>query len=284
MTTNRNRIVFTRYQSDGGGIFNELYSIDPDGKNEERLTTNPGPSGEYEDNAAPRYNRDKTLLAFVSTRNNPKRKFNIFFLDLATRKTAQVTTGDLDITGVDWAPDDSRLVFSCGDDSGLQQIHIVNMDGTGFTKLTEGPAEHANPMWSPRGDLITFVEFKKESASSHVWVMDPQGKNRVKLTTDETEHSKPSWSPDGSWIIFRCDQGTPHLRRINVDTGEVVLFEPPARGADSSPIWRGTEVVFTSSCDQEDGDSVFNLYRMSYTGENIQRLTTNQAFEYCGDW
>jgi Tol biopolymer transport system component len=284
MTMNRNRIVFTRFQSDGGEMFNDIYSIDPDGRNETKLTTNPGPNGECADNAAPRYNRDKTMLAFVSTKNNPDRKFNIFFLDLATRKTAQVTTGNLDITSVDWAPDDGRLVFSCMDDSGLSQIHAVNMDGTGFTKLTEGPAEHMNPMWSPRGDLITFVEFSKGSNSSHVWVMDPQGKNRVKLTTDETEHSTPSWSPDGSWIIFRCDQGTPHLRRINVDTAELVLFEPPARGADSSPIWSGTEIVFSSNCDWEDAESIFNLYKRSYTGENIQRLTTNQTFEYCGDW
>ena len=281
---NQNRIVFTRFQSDGKEMFNDIYSIDPDGRNETRLTMNPGPKGEYADNAAPRYNNAKTMLAFVSTKNNPNKKFNIFFLDLATGKTAQITTGNLDITSVDWAPDDSRLVFSCKDESGLQQIHVVSMDGTGFRKLTEGPAEHASPMWSPRGDLITFVELLPGGKSSHVWVMDPQGKNRVKLTSDETEHANPSWSPDGSWVVFRCDEPAPHLRRINVDTKELVLFEPPARGVDSSPIWSGTEIVFSSNCDWEDADSVFNLYKMSYTGENLQRITTNQTFEYCGDW
>ena len=114
--------------------------------------------------------------------------------------------------------------------------------------------------------------------------MDPQGRNRVQLTTAETEHSNPSWSPDGSWIIFRCDEGTPHFRRINVDTGELALFEPPARGADSSPVWSGTEVVFSSNCDRDDAESIFNLYKMSSTGEHLQRLTTNETFEYCGDW
>jgi hypothetical protein len=69
-----------------------------------------------------------------------------------------------------------------------------------------------------------------------------------------------------------------------VDTGEIFLFEPPARGADSSPIWSGREIIFTSNCDWEDAESLFNLYRMSDTGENIQRLTKTEAFEYCGDW
>jgi Tol biopolymer transport system component len=279
------RIVFTRFTGDGKEMFNDIYAIDPDGKNETRLTVNPGASGEYADNAAPRYNRDRTLIAFVSTKNNPKKLLNIFFMDLKTRKTAQITTGDLNIGSVDWSADDSRLVFSGVDEKGLQQVHVVNIDGTGFTKLTTGPSEHRSPLWSPRGDLIAFVEFLPGTGSaSHIWVMDAAGGNRRKLTSGDALHANPSWSPDGSWLIYRCDQGTPHLRKLNVDTGEVIPFEPPARGADSSPIWSGREIVFSSSSDWEDADSLANLYKMSDNGENLQRLTTTQAFEYCGDW
>lgn len=278
------RIVFTRFHGDGKEMFNDIYAADPDGKNETRLTMNPGANGEYSDNAAPRYNKDKTMIAFVSTRNDPNKLYNIFFMDLATGKTARITTGALNISSVDWAPDDGRLVFSGVDESGLQQVHVVNMDGTGFTKLTRGPSEHMNPMWSPRGDLIAFVEFPPNTGSSHIRVMDPAGGNQRKLTTDDAPHSNPSWSPDGSWIIYRCDLDTPHLRRINVDTGEIVLFEPPARGVDSSPVWSGGEIVFSSNCDWEEAESIFNLYRMSVTGENLQRLTTTQTFDYCGDW
>jgi TolB protein len=245
---------------------------------------NPGANGEYTDNAAPRYNRDRSMIAFVSTKNNTRKLYNIFFMDLATRKTAQVTTGDLNISSVDWSPDDSRLVFSGVDESGLQQVHAVHMDGKGFTRLTQGPSEHVNPMWSPRGDLIAFVQFAPGATTSHIRVMDPAGGNQRQLTTDDALHANPSWSPDGSWLIYRCDMGAPHLRRLNVDTGEIVLFEHPARGADSSPIWSGREIIFSSSCDWEDAESLANLYRMSETGENIQRLTTKQAFEYCGDW
>jgi Tol biopolymer transport system component len=114
--------------------------------------------------------------------------------------------------------------------------------------------------------------------------MDPAGKKPLRLTSDEAAHSNPSWSPDGAWIVFRCDHGAPHLRRINIDTGEVIPFDPPARGADSSPIWSGNEIVFSCNADWEGDETTFNLYKMAYTGENIQRLTNNKTFEYCGDW
>jgi len=278
------RIVFTRFSGDGKEMFNDIYSIDPDGKNETRLTVNPGPNGKYTDNAAPRYNRDRTRIAFVSTKNHDRGLYNVFLLDLATRRTAQVTTGDLNISSVDWAPDDSRLVFAGADEKGVQQVHLVAMDGTGFTRLTTGPAEHMNPMWSPRGDLIACVRFAPGAKTSHILVMDPAGKELRQLTTDDTLHANPSWSPDGSWLVYRTDLDTPHLRRMNVDTGEIFLFEPPARGNDSSPVWSGHEIVFSSSSDWEDADALASLYRMSETGDGLQRLTNTQAYDYCGDW
>ncbi len=278
------RIVFTRFAGDGKEMFNDLYAIDPDGENETRLTMNPGPNGAYADNAAPRYNREGNMIAFVSTKNHPKQYYNIFFMDLATRKTAQVTHGDLNINSVDWSADDRQLVFSGVDEKGLQQVHVVNLDGTGFTKLTEGPSEHATPMWSPRGDLIAFTEFLPKSEMSHIWVMDPKGGNRRRLTTDDAHHANPSWSPDGAWLVYRCDAGRPHLRKQNVETGKIVAFPPPEKGVDSAPVWSEGGIIFSSNCDWEGAEALANLYRMSAEGQLQLRLTKTQVFEFCGDW
>lgn len=281
---NNGRIVFTRFEGNSSDVFNDIYAVDPDGTNEVRLTVNPGADGAYVDNAAPRYNKDRTLIAFVSTKGNEHKLYNIFFMDLGSGKTAQITSGNLDISSVDWAPDDSRLVFSCKDSSALQQVHLVNLDGSGFKKLTQGPEENMSPLWSPRGDLVVFTQFLRNSKLSHICVMDVDGGKVRKLTSDEAAHSNPSWSPDGAWVVFRCDQGAPHLRRVNVDTGAVVVYKAPASGADSSPIWSGQEIVFSSNRDWEEADSMFNLYVMSDAGEDVRRITTNQSFEYCGDW
>src|SRR5512139_3962881 len=118
------RVLFTRFSGDDKELFNDIYAVDPDGKNETRLTMNPGPKGAYADNAGPRYNKDRSMIAFVSTRNHPKSYYNIFFMDLRTGKTAQVTQGDLDIRSVDWSPDDRQIVFSGCDEQGLQQVYV----------------------------------------------------------------------------------------------------------------------------------------------------------------
>jgi Tol biopolymer transport system component len=278
------RIVFTRFAGDGKEMFNDLYAIDPDGKNETRLTMNPGPNNEYADHAAPRYNRDGSMIAFVSTRNHPKHYYNIFFMDLATQKIAQVTHGDLNINSVDWSADDKHLVFSGVDEKGLQQIHVVGLDGTGFMKLTEGPSEHVTPMWSPRGDLIAFTEFLPKSETSHIWVMDPAGGNRRRLTTDDVHHANPSWSPDGAWLVYRCDAGKPHLRKINVETGQVGVFAQPEHGEGSAPVWSDRGIIFSSNGDWEEAEALANLYRMSAEGQLQLRLTKTETYDVCGDW
>jgi len=278
------RIVFTRFQSNEREMFNDIYAMDPDGGHEVRLTVNPEANGEYTDNASPRYNRDKTRIAFLSTRHHPHRLYNIFTMNLADGAVTQLTSGNLDFAGVDWAPDDSRFVVSCKDSSGLLQVHVMNPDGVGLTQLTKGPAENTSALWSPKGDLIAYTQFLPQQTVSHIWIMDDQGRHPIQLTTDAAAHSNPSWSPDGSWLVYRCDLGTPHLRRINVRSREVVRYQAPASGADSSPIWSDAGIVFSSNRDWEEAESLFNLYRMSDTGENVERLTTGQAFEYCGDW
>ncbi len=267
-------------------MFNDIYSIDPDGTNETRLIYNPGENSEYEymDNASPRYNKDRTRIAFLSSKNNNSRLFNVFTMTLADRTVRQVTTGNMDMASVDWAPDDSRFIVSCKDSNGLLQVHLLSLDGVSLNQLTNGPEENTNALWAPQGDLIAFTRFPPTSKTSHIWIMDSDGGNQRKLTTDETAHSNPSWSPDGSWVIFRCDLDRPHLRRINVYSGEVFIYAAPSSGADSSPLWSGGEIVFSSNRDWEEDDYIFNLYIMSENGENVRRLTTNQTFEYCGDW
>ena len=59
-----------------------------------------------------------------------------------------------------WSPDGSRIVFAChaaGETDAWFDICLINADGSGFVRLTDGNALNAAPVWSPDGQWIAFA-------------------------------------------------------------------------------------------------------------------------------
>lgn len=48
-----------------------------------------------------------------------------------------------------WSPDSQRIAFLSSRDGG-QHIYTVNVDGSGLTRLTNGPDDETDAVWSPR--------------------------------------------------------------------------------------------------------------------------------------
>ncbi|MCQ1536672.1 PGF-pre-PGF domain-containing protein [Methanosarcina sp. KYL-1] len=122
-----------------------------------------------------------------------------------------------------WSPDGSKILYS-SDESGNEDIYIINADGTGKTRLTTDAGDEHDPRFSPDGSRILFVS--GWGGNSDIWVMDADGSNKVQLTTDTAYDSDPMWSPDGTKIAFSSD------RNGNFDIWVMELsedsVEPPA--------------------------------------------------------
>ncbi len=84
-----------------------------------------------------------------------------------------------------WSPDGSRIVFACHDASEVGDrfdICLINADGSGFVRLTDGKYLNAAPVWSPDGGWIAFASDRASSPSGlegrtamSVFVMRPDG-------------------------------------------------------------------------------------------------------------
>jgi Tol biopolymer transport system component len=84
-----------------------------------------------------------------------------------------------------WSPDGSRIVFACHDASEVGDrfdICLINADGSGFVRLTDGRDLNAAPVWSPDGQWIAFASDRATSPSGldgriamSVFVMRPDG-------------------------------------------------------------------------------------------------------------
>ena len=191
---------------------------------------------------------------------------------------ATIGTGRLD-WDPQWSPDGSMIYFATLRDFRLEVYAMVNDGSSDVTRLTETSGLTRN--WfmtvSPDGEQLAFISSRE--GNENVYVMDVDGENLMQLTTDTADDFKPVWSLDGEQILFisereiRLSAGTPDLYIMNADGtdmrpfGEDEIFSGnPMYNADA------TQVAYMSN---EEG--FWNIYVMDIDGENVLRLTENDA-------
>jgi TolB protein len=97
------------------------------------------------------------------------------------------------------AAEGDRVAFMSNRE-GNWEIYIVNLDGTGLTRLTNNAANDGLPTWSPDGRTIAFVS--DQGGGWAVWAMNSDGSNRRKLfamggggLVSDWQHQQISWAP-----------------------------------------------------------------------------------------
>ena len=140
-----------------------------------------------------------------------------------------------------WSPDGSKIAFQSNRD-GNYEIYVMNVDGSGVTRVTSNPTQDEEPAWSPDGSQLAFVSDR--GGVRHVWLMNADGSGATSLTADATgataEDRSPAWSPDGQQIAFAstCSGCVSDLYIINRDgTG---LRRLTTFAAAEHPSWRTT--------------------------------------------
>lgn len=81
----------------------------------------------------------------------------------------------------------TRIAFVSTRD-GRPQIYVMNVDGSGLTRVSNGQADDVSPTWSPDGNWIAFVS--NRDGGGNVYMMDAFGGNIKRLTNGD----HPAWS------------------------------------------------------------------------------------------
>jgi TolB protein len=90
-----------------------------------------------------------------------------------------LTFGAGDSRAPAWSPDGARIAFESWTNANWD-IHVINADGTGLTRLTTQPRFDGSPRWSPDAERIAFTSDR--DGSLDIWVMNADGSNPVNLT------------------------------------------------------------------------------------------------------
>jgi TolB protein len=111
----------------------------------------------------------------------------------------------------------SQIAWVRGLQNGLPQLYIMDTDGSGVTRMTDG-GYATSPSWSPNGQFIAFAWDRKYGPGApggqDIYVMEVATKKWIQLTHDMGRCDFPAWSPDGMHIVFANspDGHFPHTR------------------------------------------------------------------------
>jgi len=245
----------------------EIYIMNSDGSNKERLTNN-----EYKD-VFPRFSPDGTKIAFTSDRDGGGTDMYIMNIDGSNLK--RLTNNDSIIDLFCFSPDGTKIVFTSTRD-GNPQIYIMNIDGSNQERLSNNKYNESLPYFSPDGLKIAFVAARDDNGE--IYVMNIDGSNQKNLTNHGSKDIFSCFSPDGSKIIFTSyrDGENPEIYIMNIDgsnqknlTNNVSKDESPCFSQD------GTKIAFTS---YRDGNG--EIYVMNIDGSNQKNLTNNEHRDF----
>lgn len=147
LSPDRTTIVFS---SNRQGDF-DLYRMDPDGQNIQRITTEPGADGD------PAWTPDGKRIVYTATRSGSSQVFSI---NPDGSDSRQLTTSGGGNTSPAVAPDGNSIAFISGRD-GNDELYRMEIDGSNQLNLSNTREKEATPQFFPNGDLAFAAELKR---------------------------------------------------------------------------------------------------------------------------
>ena len=149
-----------------------------------------------------------------------------------TAEAARVTEGDFHVTGFDWSPDRSQLVFAHQADPRINtgrlsgDIAVVSASGGDVAQLVTGPGVESSPRWSPDGSLIAYGSTGNQPEPvglADLYVVNPEtGDSRMLPETPNRSVSILGWSADSDEVFLNESLGTTrHVIAVPVGGGAI---------------------------------------------------------------
>jgi Tol biopolymer transport system component len=223
-------IAFTSTDDKGNS---DIYIVHSDGSSLTNITNN------LATDTSPAWSPDGNRLAFLSDRNG---QWDIFSMKSDGSELTRLTDGEETAYGFSWSPNENQIAYYAAStqNPNLQNIIIMDADGSNKTVLTNEPGSYFLPSWLP---------------DAH-------------------------WSPDGSRLVFleQTGQSDKEARTkfytVNVD-GTSLQEIANVDGAVRDMRWQGNHIIALLYHLTATGERNWELYRLSMDGAPPQKLASH---------
>ncbi len=282
------RIAFSSVRTDPQAKEFDIFSMNPDGSDVRRLTTNPATDRQSD------WSPDGRALAYTIRKPNSTINFEVARMAAAGTGHRVITTT---ATGQassqpSWAPSGRSILFRR---SGPGRVSTIwQMGPLGQSPTLRFAPTHAPlyPSWSPDRRRVAFAGIVSPTGDTDrgVFTMNADGSGPTTLFDVAGSYdSAPAWSPDGRRIAFESDADVgganpDHDMEIWVmrsdGTRPTQLTNNTLR--DEGPAWSpdGRLLAYTSGADDTHGD----IHVMTAAGRHVRRLTTYANADESPDW
>jgi Tol biopolymer transport system component len=210
--------------------------------------------------------------------------YDVFIWDERSGEYTNVTNSVGYDAEASWSPDGRRIAFTSNrsaygdsvdddtkkrfelDPAYMNDIYIMDTDGTNVRRLTTAPGYDGGPFFSPDGKRICWRRFSPDGVTAEIMTMTVDGTDQRQLTRMNAMSWAPFYHPSGEYLIFTTN-------RHGFSNFELYLIDS---GATREPL----RVTYT---DGFDGLPVFTPcgQRLSWTSN---RSSSERSQIYIADW
>jgi TolB protein len=139
-----------------------------------------------------------------------------YIIDLQGKNLQKINTELAYFNDPVFTPHGNQIVFRGSkqkfkkDNEYLDELYLINTDGSGLEKLTTFPEAdttaawhryHAGPpQWIPNTNEVSYISFQNNNYS--IFTVDVTSKNVKKITDDNLNHGWHAWSTDGNFLVY----------------------------------------------------------------------------------
>jgi TolB protein len=174
---------------------------------------------------------------------------------------------------------DSQIVYAGKPHSRSKEIFVADFDGSNARQISRNGSINNLPKWSPDGNRICFISFKKRHPTLYTIGRGSRGARPVRASS---VIYKGVWSPAGSELIVagQVGAGNTEILRLSSD-GRIAARMTNHPAIDTMPSWSpdGSKLAFVS-----DRTGAPQIYLMNPDGSGQRRISFQGSYNVNPVW